>query len=91
MKINALIADPSDSVVTLTAAVRKGDTVAYYCGADVLSLTAKQDIPVYHKIAVRPVEKGRPVLKYGEIIGIARCGISPGEHVHTHNLSSDGR
>ena len=91
MKINALIADPSDSVVTLTAAVKKGDTVAYYCGGSVLSLTAGQDIPEYHKLAVCAVEKGRPVLKYGEIIGIARCGISPGEHVHTHNLSSDGR
>ena len=31
------------------------------------------------------------VIKYGESIGLATKPIRTGEHVHTHNLSSDGR
>ena len=33
------------------------------------------------------VAQGDNVLKYGEVIGRARCDIRPGDHVHTDNLS----
>ena len=91
MKTNALIADPADSVVTLTAEAAAGEAVLYYLSGGIVSVTAGADIPQYHKLAVKAVKKGQPVLKYGEVIGIARVDIEPGEHVHTHNLSSDGR
>jgi len=39
-----------------------------------------------HKIARRPVAAGQPVLKLGEIIGVASVDIAAGEHVHSHNL-----
>ena len=44
-------------------------------------------IPKGHKMAARPVAKGEPVLKFGQIIGFASQDIRPGEHVHTHNCS----
>ena len=91
MKTNALIAAPEDSVVTLTAQAAAGEKVRYYLGGEVAEIAAKEAVPQYHKLAVKAVKKGRPVLKYGEVIGIARVDIEPGEHVHTHNLSSDGR
>jgi altronate hydrolase len=49
-------------------------------------VTAIDDIPQGHKVAVRAVAVGAPVHKYGEVIGIARQDIAPAAHVHSHNL-----
>lgn len=43
-------------------------------------------VPYGHKIAVRDIRPGEPILKYGEQIGKANCLIRQGEHVHVHNL-----
>lgn len=51
-----------------------------------VEFTALDDIPAGHKVAVRPIAAGRPVHKYGEIIGIACCDIPVGAHVHVHNM-----
>ena len=61
------------------------DNVAVANGQDV-SLTAAQDIIIYHKVAIRDIPKGEPVVKYGEHIGIASQDIRTGEHVHVHNV-----
>ena len=42
-----------------------------------------------HKLALRSVGKGDPILKYGSPIGSATSDISVGEHVHLHNIKSD--
>jgi len=39
-----------------------------------------------HKVATSPIAKGANVYRYGQIIGQARSDITPGEHVHVHNL-----
>ena len=44
-------------------------------------------IPAGHKVAVRAIEPGHAVRRYGQIIGFASRAIQPGEHVHTHNLA----
>ncbi len=49
-------------------------------------LVVRQVVPNGHKIALRAVSAGEVVRKYGQVIGVARCDIQPGEHVHTHNL-----
>ncbi|MGH3326723.1 MAG: UxaA family hydrolase [Streptomycetales bacterium] len=49
-------------------------------------LRARDPVPRGHKIALRPIEAGAPVLKYGQVIGFATRRIEPGEHVHTHNV-----
>ncbi|GAB3461343.1 UxaA family hydrolase [Azotobacter salinestris] len=51
------------------------------------NLQVRQAIPAGHKVAVRAVAAGRPVRRYGQIIGFASAAIAPGEHVHVHNLS----
>ena len=43
-------------------------------------------IPPGHKVAVRRLEAGSPVRRYGQIIGFAAKAIEAGEHVHGHNL-----
>ena len=47
------------------------------------------EIPVGHKLAVRPIVAGQKVIKYGAPIGSATRDIACGEHVHTHNIASD--
>lgn len=46
------------------------------------------DIARGHKFALEDIQKGEPVIKYGEIIGRATTDISKGEWVHTHNVRS---
>src|SRR5436190_13412005 len=52
------------------------------------AVTARQDVPTGHKIAVRDVAAGAPVRKYGWPIGAASHAIAAGDHVHTHNLAT---
>ena len=40
-----------------------------------------------HKVATRPIPKGAPVIKFGQIIGYATDDIPPGAHVHVHNCA----
>ena len=49
-------------------------------------VTAVQ-IPAGHKVAVRQIAAGSPVRRYNQIIGFASRQISPGDHVHVHNLA----
>jgi altronate hydrolase len=51
--------------------------------------TCVDAIPPGHKIAIAFVESGRPVLKYGQPIGVASQTIMPGQHVHSHNLTDN--
>jgi altronate hydrolase len=46
------------------------------------------DVSAGHKIALRAIAPGEPVIKFGYPIGVASAPIAPGEHVHSHNLKS---
>lgn len=45
-------------------------------------------IPYGHKIAVRDIQKGELIMKYGEEIGGAIADIKKGDYVHDHNVES---
>ncbi|MDE6612621.1 MAG: altronate dehydratase family protein [Muribaculaceae bacterium] len=44
--------------------------------------------PRGHKVALRPIAKGEPVIKYGFPIGKATADIAEGEWIHSHNLAT---
>lgn len=46
------------------------------------------NVPYGHKIAVRDIQKGELIVKYGEEIGGALADIQKGEYVHVHNLEA---
>lgn len=75
--------DPADNIAVLRAAAEAG-TVLTPDG-----LTIRQDIPIGHKVAIRPIAQGEPILKYNTVIGYASQNISPGDHVHNHNIRFD--
>lgn len=51
-------------------------------------MQARQAIPIGHKIALKDLAVGDPVIKYGEDIGKIVAPVAKGEHVHTHNLKT---
>ena len=51
-------------------------------------LTAVNDVPPGHKIALKEMKQGEPIIKYGFPIGTAARPIQRGEWVHTHNVKT---
>lgn len=85
MKNNAVIISPIDNVVVAIEPIKKGDAV-YYGPHQKEPLTATEDIPIYHKLAICDIAQGAKVTKYGEHIGESTAFIPKGSHVHVHNV-----
>ncbi len=51
-----------------------------------LSVDVLEPVPLGHKLALRDIPAGGPVVKYGVVIGLATKDIRTGQHVHVHNL-----
>ncbi|WP_426398660.1 UxaA family hydrolase [Ralstonia sp. R-29] len=73
---------PDDDVAVARVALEAGAKL----DAASTTLTALASIPAGHKIALRDIAAGRPVHKYGQVIGVATAPIRAGEHVHVHNV-----
>ena len=86
--INALLIHPSDNTVTLLKDVSLGEKITFRRNQEIVSIESKKDIPFGHKAAIKNISKGEPVVKYGEVIGLAVNDIFPGNHVHVDNLES---
>jgi altronate hydrolase len=69
---------PDDAVVIARATLLPGTKVAD-------GVVSVGRIPAGHKVAVRALEPGEPIRRYGQIIGFATAPIAPGEHVHVQN------
>ncbi len=52
------------------------------------ALTAKQAVPLGHKVALKALNPGDTVIKYGQDIGRVVAPISVGDHVHVHNIKT---
>jgi altronate hydrolase len=76
---------PEDNVAVAARHLPPGLEVS--CDGHEFALTGR--VGLGHKVALRPIKKGEPVYKYGQIIGFAREAIAPGEHVHVHNVAAD--
>jgi (2R)-sulfolactate sulfo-lyase subunit alpha len=55
---------------------------------ETVRIEALADIPLGHKIAVKPLAKGDTVLKYEHDIGRAIEDIPVGGYVHAHNIKT---
>src|SRR5437868_2124162 len=71
---------PDDDVVIARSQLVGGTTLIDE------NVTVAGLVPPGRKIATRAVAKGAAVKRYNQIIGFASRPISPGEHVHLHNL-----
>ncbi len=77
---SVVVLNETDSVAVARKPIAKGTEVSE------IAVTARADIPSGHKIALRALHPGEPVIKYGQVIGCASQAIAPGDHVHVHNV-----
>ena len=87
--IHFVVHDEQDSVgVVVVEGVKAGDRLSgWIMDQDKdLQMVAKSDIPIGHKLAIRPLKSGETVIKYGVDIGKTISDIQVGEHTHVQNL-----
>src|SRR5438094_4770023 len=76
---------PEDNIAVAARNLQAGLELQY----NGTTLTLAKRIGLGHKIAVRDIQPGEAVYKYGQIIGFASQPIPAGSHVHVHNVSAD--
>ena len=78
---------PNDNVAIAKIALHPGtQIVVHLSSGEQQELTIKGEIPPGHKVLLKHLSRGDIVRRYGEVIGTAGETLSPGEHIHTHNL-----
>jgi altronate dehydratase small subunit len=75
---------PTDNVATAVEDIPAGAKLEL-TGENVVTSEA---IPFGHKVALKPIRSGEPILKYGEPIGLALSEIPLGACIHVHNVDS---
>ena len=89
--IHFVVHDEGDSVgVVVVEGIKTGDTLeGWIMDQDkTMHATAKSDIPIGHKLAIRQLASGDTVIKYGVDIGKSIAAIAVGEHLHVHNVKT---
>ena len=88
MKIDALLINEKDNVVTALRNINTNENVIVRIQEKAFKLLIKDKIPFGHKFAKKDIKKGEDIYKYGEIIGRATQLISKGSYAHIHNIES---
>ena len=85
-KPKAIVMKAKDNVATATEQITAGSDVAVIVNGEPLVIRVQELIPFGHKVAIRKIEQGEKIIKYGEVIGEATVDIEIGQHTHVHNL-----
>jgi len=83
----ALKLSGKDNVATALEAMDKGGKAIVSSddgGLETIELL--EDIPFGFKFATKEISSGKPIVKYGELIGVASSTIKIGSLVHVHNV-----
>ena len=89
--IHFVLHDAGDSVaVVVVEGVTAGTPMTGWIMDDdkTMTLAARQDIPIGHKVALKDMAIGDTVLKYGIDMGKVVAPIKAGEHAHVHNIKT---
>ena len=78
--------NPADNVIVALEPLAAGTVVSVPGAGEV---TATEDIPQGHKMAVRAIAAGDNVIKYGLPIGHVTCDVQAGSWLHTHNVKTN--
>lgn len=87
-KLQAIVMKAKDNVCTVIEDIAPEVVAGMEVGGEILRVQAVEAIPVGHKMAIRDIDLGENIIKYGEVIGRATQPIQKGKHVHVHNLES---
>jgi (2R)-sulfolactate sulfo-lyase subunit alpha len=89
--IHFVVHEEGDSVgVVVVEGVKAGDELSGWVMEEDKSITMKalNDIPIGHKLAIKPLDNNATVIKYGVDIGRTVAPIKVGEHLHVHNVKT---
>ncbi len=84
MKNKYIIMNAEDNCATSLADIPKDEIIQI--PED--NIKINHDIPMGHKFALKNINQGDLIKKYGQIIGIATEMIEVGDWIHTHNIKS---
>src|SRR5438132_1371589 len=51
-----------------------------------IEILVRDSIPAGHKLALKRINPGENLIRYGQVMGTAKVVIEPGNHVHVHNV-----
>ncbi|WP_424136595.1 UxaA family hydrolase [Roseomonas chloroacetimidivorans] len=91
MTIHFVVHDEGDSVgVVVVEGLKAGQKLTgWIMDQDrMMEFDAKSDIPIGHKLAIRALNEGDTIIKYGVDIGRVVAPVAPGEHLHVHNAKT---
>ena len=89
MDHSALRHQAEDTVGIVIYPVKAGSEIAVkdIVTEEISCLTVREDIPIFHKIALSGMVEGQDVVvEYGQVIGRASAVITAGGYVHIHNI-----
>ncbi len=88
--IQFLVHEKADNVGVATVDIKAGERAKglYMDSQAPAEVKALKDIPLGHKIAMKDLKVGDPVIKYGHDIGKVVAAIKAGDHVHVDNLKT---
>ena len=78
----ALYINEKDNVIMAIEPIMKGEIA----DAGSFKITAMEDIPRGHKIAIKDLAAGDPLMKYGKQVGRINTDVKTGYWVHCHNV-----
>ena len=91
MTIHFVVHEEGDSVGTIVVeGVKAGDALTGWIMEQDQTVNVKtlSDIPIGHKIALKALQNGDTVIKYGVDIGRTIAPIKLGEYLHVHNVKT---
>lgn len=89
--IHFVVHEEGDGVgVVVVEGVKAGQELSGWIMEDDkdVKVTARSDIPIGHKVALKDYGEGDTVIKYGVDIGRVVQPIKKGEHLHVHNVKT---
>ena len=89
MRHGILMHEPDDDVGVAVEDLATGTEIGAITleGAPVRAVKLTNDVPLGHKVAMRDIAKGKDVIEYGRVIGVAVQEHSR-SHVHTHGIKT---
>lgn len=85
---NFLKINENDNVVVALNTIPAGETITVETPEGSKSVTALEEIPAGHKMAIQDIPEGGEVIKYGYRIGNAKEAIKTGNWIHVHNVKT---
>jgi len=83
-----VVLNARDNVATALADLEAGTNLELHVNDEILEVKLTAAVPFGHKFSLCKIKQGAPIVKYGDIIGIATCNIRLGDYVHIHNVAS---